>query len=171
MKPCKNCKLLKPLEDFSKNKCAKDGYQAWCKECCSGYYATARSADDQTFARIRHSKAMWAQKYYLSLNISSKKRRFETQAWLRRVKKLLLVIYRDTCQLCGSHEALEMHHILPVKTFPDSTKDIQNIIILCEECHTKKVHPGGNLKKIDPLITAELLKIATQTFLEQEITW
>lgn len=36
-KECSNCKELKPLSAFDKDKKSKDGYQYWCKECSSNY--------------------------------------------------------------------------------------------------------------------------------------
>jgi hypothetical protein len=33
MKTCSKCKLIKPLNDFSKNKSSNDGFQHYCKEC------------------------------------------------------------------------------------------------------------------------------------------
>jgi hypothetical protein len=33
MKLCKKCKVLKPLNSFSRNKNLKDGLQWWCKDC------------------------------------------------------------------------------------------------------------------------------------------
>jgi len=33
MKPCKECKNVKPFSDFSKNSKNKDGYRYFCKDC------------------------------------------------------------------------------------------------------------------------------------------
>lgn len=35
MKQCTKCKTIKPLDEFSKHHKAGDGYQPWCKKCCS----------------------------------------------------------------------------------------------------------------------------------------
>ena len=40
MKTCSNCKESKELEQFPKNKKAKDGYQSWCKKCHNDYAKT-----------------------------------------------------------------------------------------------------------------------------------
>lgn len=32
-KVCSKCKIEKDLSNFDKNKCAKDGYNSWCKQC------------------------------------------------------------------------------------------------------------------------------------------
>ena len=32
-KTCSKCKIEQPISNFSKNKCMKDGFCNWCKEC------------------------------------------------------------------------------------------------------------------------------------------
>jgi hypothetical protein len=32
-KLCKKCKTFKPIDDFYKNKKARDGHQTYCKDC------------------------------------------------------------------------------------------------------------------------------------------
>jgi hypothetical protein len=45
-----------------------------------------------------------------------------------------------TCQMCGEKEcALECHHILPKRHFPEMVLDINNGITLCKHCHQKIV--------------------------------
>jgi len=46
MKACTKCKEHKPLERFSKNRSAKDGLQAWCKECNKAYNASRTGRKD-----------------------------------------------------------------------------------------------------------------------------
>ena len=36
-KRCSKCERTLPIECFSKNKSTKDGYQAYCKQCCKEY--------------------------------------------------------------------------------------------------------------------------------------
>ena len=36
-KVCKHCGRELPVENFAKNAGTPDGYQRWCRECCSEY--------------------------------------------------------------------------------------------------------------------------------------
>lgn len=54
-------------------------------------------------------------------------------SWKKRVKKV------GKCQICGSEEKLEAHHIVPWKYSIKGRTDINNGICLCEECH-KMMH-------------------------------
>lgn len=45
----------------------------------------------------------------------------------------------DTCQICGSHENTEGHHIIDYSY--GGAADEENIITLCHSCH-RKVHDG-----------------------------
>lgn len=44
-----------------------------------------------------------------------------------------------TCQICGSHDDVEGHHMIDYQY--GGAADVDNIITLCRECH-KKVHRG-----------------------------
>lgn len=48
------------------------------------------------------------------------------------------------CQLCGSSEMLDVHHIKPVREFEDymDAHTIDNVVTLCRSCH-RKVEVGG----------------------------
>lgn len=39
MKTCNKCATIKPVEQFSRNSSTKSGYQNYCKECSSKYFA------------------------------------------------------------------------------------------------------------------------------------
>lgn len=84
------------------------------------------------------------------------------------------VIERDkhTCQLCGSHKKLQVHHIVPFKTLfhnflqkhnslnigdnfdelfelsksDEDFNNIANLVTYCRKCHMYKVHNFGNLE-------------------------
>lgn len=47
------------------------------------------------------------------------------------------VLFRDgyKCTRCGAETNLEVHHIYPVKLFPEMAIDIENGITLCKKCH------------------------------------
>lgn len=56
----------------------------------------------------------------------------EKGPWRKRVRA------RDgnLCQICGSVERIEVHHILPYATHPDVRWDDANGVTLCKACHT-----------------------------------
>lgn len=52
------------------------------------------------------------------------------------------VMNRDkSCKLCGSTYWLVLHHLL-YKSLGGSSNE-RNLIVLCTQCHTSKVHPNG----------------------------
>ena len=61
--------------------------------------------------------------------------RDRTQKWADMIKE------RDgyACQKCGSKEELVAHHILPVASYPDKARNIDNGVTLCSKCH-KEIH-------------------------------
>ena len=74
------------------------------------------------------------------------------------------VLKRDgyTCQICGSRENLEAHHIIPKSR--GGTNIVENGITLCKECH-KAVHEG----KIR--LTANLLPFRHAAIVQQGKWW
>ena len=62
--------------------------------------------------------------------------------WAWRQKEIMLdILWRDefTCQLCGSHRHLQVHHIKPRSKGGDNSED--NLLTLCRDCH-EDVHQG-----------------------------
>lgn len=51
------------------------------------------------------------------------------------------VIKRDRhkCQICGSKQRLQYHHILP-RAYKELINDASNGIMLCAECHLGRAH-------------------------------
>ena len=75
-------------------------------------------------------------------NINNKNILYKDQLKDKRWKKLANKIRkRDnyTCQKCGSHEHLQVHHKKYIKNRLAWEYDEENLITLCSECH-KKVH-------------------------------
>ena len=78
------------------------------------------------------------------INKVSEKRIFVTDETYKKVYE------RDKgiCQLCGTSQNLQLHHILGRgKTL---TNDINNCIMLCQNCHLNVVHK--NQKKYRPIL-------------------
>jgi 5-methylcytosine-specific restriction endonuclease McrA len=55
-KMCARCRETKPLEDFPKNRCKPDGYDATCKACRSEYAREYRLNNPERFARYRQQQ-------------------------------------------------------------------------------------------------------------------
>ena len=41
------------------------------------------------------------------------------------------------CQECGARERLEVHHLKPVRTHPELSYDLSNLLTLCGSCHAR----------------------------------
>lgn len=47
---------------------------------------------------------------------------------------------QSVCQVCGTVQKLEVHHIDPVHVFPEKEMDTGNLMTLCEKCHFRWGH-------------------------------
>jgi len=48
------------------------------------------------------------------------------------------ILNRDkTCQICGGHKHLQVHHLYSYKDFPELRVDTNNGLVLCSFCHSK----------------------------------
>jgi len=59
-------------------------------------------------------------------------------------KKRKEVLKRDkeSCQNCGSHSRLEVHHIVPIVVRGSNEKG--NLVTLCKKCHNQVLHPHNH---------------------------
>ena len=48
------------------------------------------------------------------------------------------VVSKGMCEICGSKEHLEAHHIIKWADYPQGRIDIKNGMCLCHECHTEE---------------------------------
>lgn len=55
---------------------------------------------------------------------------------------------QGTCQLCGTKQGLELHHVLG--RGKDLTNNYKLCVMLCHNCHHNIVH--ANLKKYRPIL-------------------
>ena len=65
MKTCARCKIIKPCEDFYKNKSSKDGFTSYCSSCCKAAVAASvnkRTGGDDEYAKRRRRDA-YREKY------------------------------------------------------------------------------------------------------------
>lgn len=59
------------------------------------------------------------------------------------------VLAKGKCELCGSTENLEAHHIIYWSEYPDGRIDLNNGMCLCHACHTEehKFDPSYHMMK------------------------
>ena len=77
-------------------------------------------------------------KIFHKKKLISYKDQLKDKRWKKLANKIIK-IDNYTCQLCGSHEHLQVHHKKYIKDRLAWEYDEENLITLCSECH-KKVH-------------------------------
>lgn len=70
----------------------------------------------------------------------------ELTIWANQVKNKA----NHTCEICGSKENLQAHHIEPKSINPEKALDISNGLCLCKKCHSK-VHQENNGCRLNEL--------------------
>lgn len=74
---------------------------------------------------------------------------YRSQAW-RQAREARLAADNYLCQRCLRRNILApaemVHHIKPLKQYPEYALDIDNLTSLCNACH-EKVEQRGNKKK------------------------
>ena len=78
-----------------------------CKYCSQGCYFS--SIKSEVYKRDQHSQKQW--------------------------KVRILKLFDYTCQICGSRNKLNVHHIRRYSRFVDWAEEDWNGIVLCEKCH------------------------------------
>ena len=53
-------------------------------------------------------------------------------SWKQKVKQ-----NDQVCQCCGTHNHLEVHHVMPLSLYPELGTDVHNGMVLCQTCHNK----------------------------------
>lgn len=134
-KICYKCRVDKPLSDYNKNKCRKDGCQSWCKECNQ--------------KRSRQYYADNQDQHKLYIRTRSKKLRLALRLWIEELKA------QEGCKVCGEADpaCLDFHHpnkdkVMSVgdalgRKFGKAKilKEIAKCVVLCSNCH-RKLHRG-----------------------------
>lgn len=163
-KQCQKCHKYKPLSEYNKNKCRKDGLQGWCKKCASGN-AKKWYVDNKHRLTVKER---------LTGYNKSKKHQFKRA--VDRTKS------QSSCCFCGEAEAccLDFHHtgdkdkdvsyFTAVKSVARLCDEISKCICVCSNCH-RKIHAGllDSYGKICLNITEEefrklLQEVASETF-------
>jgi len=80
----------------------------------------------------KQSLLFWTAKYDFDIT-----RHENIKKWLMLKSKI--IYERKCCEVCGSIKLLQVHHILPRSSNPELALDIENLMLLCKDCH-KKIH-------------------------------
>ena len=70
--------------------------------------------------------------------LSSKKGDPRNTKAYRRARLKVLVRDGHVCMYCGSNEDLTIDHVLSIKNHPELSMDLQNMVIACKSCNSKK---------------------------------
>jgi hypothetical protein len=109
-KPCRNCGVTKPLDDFYRSRQASDGRQSWCKACMS-----IRTRNP---AATRRHTAKWKREN------PDKERAHQA---IKRALRHGVVVRPDVCESCKERVEPHAHH-------DDYTKPL-DVRWLCRGCH------------------------------------
>jgi len=74
---------------------------------------------------------------------SSETNRIRSQKRFKEWKETLLSKAGYKCEKCGSPKDLHVHHILPIKLYPEKILDLDNGVVLCSHCHRRFHHLYG----------------------------
>ena len=64
-------------------------------------------------------------------------------AYMKQANLLSLERANHKCEICGSVDNLEVHHIIPFKVSPIEAYDLDNLIVLCEKHHKEYGHSAN----------------------------
>ena len=123
-KQCPNCKEIKSLLEFYKNRSRRDGYNWWCKMCEKSYKQSPISREAQHRNNRKHRFNYPEQKKAGNAITSAITAGRISPAKTKR------------CAICGE-QAKHYHH-------PDYSKPFE-IIPLCIICHKENHEPVGSL--------------------------
>lgn len=151
-KECRKCGEVKPAAEFNKDSHRTDGLYAYCKVCKSENDRAYReknkekiSAKDKKYRAANKEKLKETKRKWLAKNMD--KRRATALRYARRKRgggemvseeemKELFRMFGNACACCGSEDALEADHIIPLKK--GGRNIIGNLQILCRSCNAKK---------------------------------
>ena len=61
---------------------------------------------------------------------------YHTIKWRKLRARILLQV--GACVICGATEGLQVHHIVPPKGDPDLFFNLDNLTVLCHQCHVRQ---------------------------------
>jgi hypothetical protein len=105
-----------------------DGCYLYCSDECKGECSLYRLNPSQFLSAFKGKRLYTDQEYEVFRQEVLKRQRDHYGS--------------NFCELCEGTKKLQVHHEKPKKTHPGMVLDPDNGIILCEDCHMKKIHVG-----------------------------
>jgi len=150
-KKCPTCKELKPLEQFYRNRSARDGYNTYCKSCAARYAASSQGRIiRRRYERSKKGRATFRRYNQSPKGIATSKKkykisreRFPMRYRARKAvnhavqKGKLAPISTRICHYCGN-QASHYHHYMGY-----GEKYRRIVIPICHSCH-KILHQGSS---------------------------
>jgi thymidylate synthase (FAD) len=100
----------------------------------TGKRYTSRPRSMETIERMRKSAKKGADSNLWRGGVT-RNERLAIADWCSSVRSELLKKYQYKCNKCGLHGKLELHHVIPVSEDKTLARDINNIEVLCFDCH------------------------------------
>ncbi len=158
-KYCWRCKIVKPVSDFSKNRCVLDGHSRTCKACVlaieSSPIAIARKKDyraqhkdrERISARLRLQRVKddpaLLSKYRHRMRMAQHKRRRRTDNAMDNGAPVSAAQFSAICAMatgkclcCGRVSELTIDHVLPISKGGSNAPS--NVQPLCRPCNSSK---------------------------------
>jgi ribosomal protein S27AE len=146
-KPCRECGVTKPLDQYYKHKAMADGYLNKCIECVKSRVKKHREENIDRIREYDAKRANWprriaARKEYAKTEAGKLALKKARESYMQKfpIKRAAHIIFRnavrdkrvekqDICSECGSNTNVEGHH-------DDYTKPL-DVRWLCKMCHTE----------------------------------
>jgi len=148
-KVCPSCNIEKSKNDFHTRN--DKGYlylKSYCKECSSKkkkneMYNTCKCGNSKTKQSNTCSKCHYNNlKKYNTIADCQDSNKYTGPTSYQIIRSRARSIVKDitSCQQCGYEKHVEICHIKPISSFPldteiDVVNDINNLIVLCPNCH------------------------------------
>jgi hypothetical protein len=141
---CSSCRIVKPADQFHKNKTTKSGLQCECKRCIY----TRLNTDEERAKRRKY------QKDYRKRNPEyAEKQRRQSLKYQANMKEMRRHVKAKGCMICGYSQclsAIEFHHIdgkrketqVSLATSPQKLRaEMAKCVVVCANCH-REIHEG-----------------------------
>lgn len=158
-------KWLKKLNlSFSKKEVA-----SYCETWNKGKRYKKKPHTDETRRKLKQS-AKKGSENHLWKGGADRTFRKEAQDYVNSFRTDLLRKANEQCEMCQSKTRLELHHIIPVSLDKSKAFDLDNIQVLCYDCHLK-IHNKRNIKENNYIRndkTALFCRIENITYIGEE---